>query len=112
MRSVRKRRVIYPFSPYWRTGGPSQSGTLLQGANALGDRDWRGVVLTLDSIAQQGIGASEALQELATFLATKAKREIMESSRKTGGTANGPTRGLLSTRPVHYHHRADGAAAP
>ena len=65
-----------------KSGGGSEPGTLLQGADTLGSRDWRSVVLTFDSIAQQGIGGSSAMQELAGHLATKAKQELMESSEK------------------------------
>lgn len=65
-----------------KTGGGSDPGTLLQGAGKLGNRDWRGVVLTFDAVSQQGIGGSTAMQDLAGHLATKTKQELMESSEK------------------------------
>ena len=62
-------------------GGAGRPGTLLQGADAFGDRDWRALVITLDGANQQG-GGQAAMQELASHLSTRIKAELMEAGEK------------------------------
>ena len=62
-------------------GGAGRPGTLLQGADAFGDRDWRNLVQTLDAANQQG-GGQASMQELASHLSTRTKQELMEASEK------------------------------
>ena len=62
-------------------GGTGRAGTLRQGADAFGDRDWRALVMTLDTANQQG-GGQTAMHELASHLATRTKAELMEAGEK------------------------------